>query len=338
MISGHGKTIHTCGANGHMATQLVAALGETFPVECYSQNSFAINARHFLPLAELPARVSPGDRVVFFSYSARNADAIFLSNLLRKLAKFDVCIVYISSMAIYSEYRSTYAELKLEQERIVRSFKNWKIVRPGFVFGRNFGGLNEIFEKLARSRILFLPSQDARTYFIKLNVLTRKLKRIALEGDCENYEADLFEVNLNIHQALRLYGYTGFVLSLPSIRYRLLFFLFQKLKPVTPHLVQSLLSLNFMPHDFPNSDGGYRYLRRFILVDYASFFRKDDLWQLRRYIVNLEKNSSVGDYIQMTKSKRFMLCQRLNELVTVSKLQGLDTNPDKKKETSHPDG
>ena len=323
MTISHTNRVHICGANGHLATRFISAVGQDIQILRYSSQTSQSGETTALPLSELPKRAVAGERVIFFSYSSRPASEKVVTQLLIQLQKIRVQIVFVSTMAIYSDYRSRYAEIKLAQEEIVKSFESWQILRLGFVFARDLQGLSQTFKRLAKFRLLFLPGQGVGTYFINLATFIEALKSYT-HADLSNEIHDHYEVRLDLERTLQLFGFVGTVIRLPSLKSRVTLITFKYLKSVTPKGAQSILSLVFMSNVLPQMPSERRYLRRFLLTDYARCFGSDDIWRLRDFVVAIEQQNHVQAYLDLNRSARFMLLQRLKELINASRLQRLE--------------
>lgn len=316
--------LHIVGARGHLGENLLKIAKNDFSVLAYSSETTRSKEittdGSYLPIYAATLHVKKNEPVIFLSHSNNRKDAKSLKELLYKLKDQNPYIIYISSLAVYSSYVSVYAEIKGELEKIIQTFEQFSIIRLGFVHGRTFGGMSEIFSRLAKQRLLFLPNGQAKTGFI---TLLRACEVILQEAKCgpsygvENH----YQSFLSLKRALELFGFRGTSISIPLPSFQVIRSLAQFLRPVTPHFIQSFLSIHFLnDKDFPNNSDHY-YMRCFLIADYARLFGRSDVWQLRKYIRDIERKNTLCQYLKMGNKERFIFMYRLKEMMQIERDQ-----------------
>ena len=273
-----------------------------------------------LPLNAAPLNVQSHEPVIFLAHSNNRRDVENLKELLSRLKTQRPHVIYISSLAIYSSYVSTYAEIKSEFENQIKTFDQFSIIRLGFVHGRNFGGISSIFSALADQRLLILPSDKVKTGFIPISQACDDILRAAKNCPSCGVE-DHYVSFLSMRRALELFGFRGASISVPLPYFQFLLRFAQFLRPITPHYFQSFLSVQFLNDKDFHRNITSSYMRCFLLLDYARLFGRLDVWQLRKYIREIEQNNTLSQYLSLKKKERFLFLYRLKEMMQIERDQ-----------------
>lgn len=309
--------IHVCGANGHLARLLIARCEHEFEVVKYSSKVSGIpssgQSPESFPLDTLLNQVEAKDVVLFLSHSNEVTSHKRIVDLLSQLKSKHPHLIYVSSMATQSGYASRYFQHKTELEALVRQYSSWKIIRPGFIFSKHYGGFSQVFRKLAKLKFLLLPSRKAKTYFIRSHVATSAIYELITSRD-ENVIVELYEAVLNFEQALKMFGFTGKCLSLPNVRHPKFLALLNYMGPITPSFAQSIISVLFMDQTSSILEDRY-YVSRILLCDFLKYFGKSRLLKARRFIREITKTTTLDHYEQLSMGDRYMLNLRLSELI-----------------------
>ena len=323
MITGRPR-LHIIGSSGNLGKHLVESAKKDFDVLAYSSKTVPSDdvkaADDLLPLSAAPSHVKHNEPVIFLSHSNHHEDVANLKDLLSKLNIQQPHLIYISTFAVYSSYVSVYAEIKNQLEKLVQTFEHFSIIRLGFVHGRSFGGMSQVFSRLAKKRFLILPSDEVKTGFI---TLPRAIDGILHAAKTKPSRAIVnhYEAFFSLKRVLDLYGFRGNSVPIAVPSTPMISRLAQMLRPITPHFIQSFLSINFIDHRaFPDKDAS-PYLRSFLIADYARLFRLSDLWQLRKYIRNIQQKNALGHYLNLNKKERFLYLYRLKEMLQVEREQ-----------------
>lgn len=316
--------LHIIGAKGQLGRHLVEISKKDFDVLSYSSKIIGLEGRKetddMLPLDTAPLHVQTHDPVIFLSHSNNREDAAYLKELISKLNDRNPHLIFISTLAVYSSYLSVYAEIKNELEKLVQTFEHFSIIRLGFVHGRSFGGMSKIFYHLAQKKVLVLPGDRVKTGFISLPNACEGVLQAAKNGP--NYAiADHYQSFLSLKRAIDLFGFRGRSLPIPFPSFEIVRRLAQMLRPITPHFIQSFLSINFIDDSAFREKNGQRYLRCFLIADYVRLFGRSDLWQLRKYIRTIEQKNVLGQYLDLNKKERFLFLYRLKEMLQVERDQ-----------------
>lgn len=316
--------LHIIGARGQLGSHLVNAAKADFDIIAYSSKVIREDQIHqkciHYPLKEAGTMVERGEPVIFLSHSQDRKDVEQLRQLLQTLAAARPHIIFISTLAVYSSYKSIYAEIKEELETLVQSFSSFSIIRLGFVYGRSFGGLSKVFSKLAKNKVMAFPHDTVKTGFVTLDSACESMLNVALNGPTRQVE-DHYHIFLNLKRAFDLFGFRGKAVTMPSVTYTPILRLLQYFRPVTPQSIQSLISICFINSDAFIEKQAYPYLRCFILADFAKLFGTAELWQLRRYIRKIEATNTLSSYINLGRSAQFMFLYRLKEIMEVERDQ-----------------
>ena len=316
--------LHIIGARGQLGRHLVEICQNDFDVLSYSSKS--IESKHgkdaddVRPLDAAPLQVQTDEPVIFLSHSNNHEDAANLKELLSQLIDQKPHLIYISTLAVYSSYASVYAEIKNEFETLVQTFEHFSIIRLGFVHGRSFGGMSQIFNHLAKKRLLVLPGDRVKTGFITLPNACDGILQAAKNGPSEAI-TDHYQTFLSLTRAIDLFGFRGKFIPIPFPTFEIIRRLAQMLRPITPHFIQSFLSITFIDNSaFPEKNGQH-YLRCFLMADYVRLFGHLDLWQLRKYIRTIEQKNTLSQYLDLNKKERFLFLYRLKEMLQVERDQ-----------------
>jgi len=316
--------LHIVGARGNLGRHLVENAEKDFEVFAYSSKSVKSGetkaTADLMPLDAVASNVQMLEPVIFLSHSNNSENLTNLRKLLSDLKDKKPHLIYISSLAVYSSYISVYAEIKIEFERIVQTFEHFSIIRLGFVHGRSFGGISEIFSRLAKRGFLILPSAQVKTGFITLSQASDNILMSAKNEPSLAFEAQ-YQSFLSINRAIELFGFRGKSATLPFPSFRIIGHIAKMLRPITPHFVQGFLSISFIDSKAFPEKNTYPYFRCFLITDYARLFGCSDLWQLRKYIRNIEQKNSLRQYLNLNKKERFLFLYRLYELLQVERDQ-----------------
>ena len=316
--------LHIIGARGQLGRHLVEIGKKDFEVLAYSSKTIASegikSSDNLLPLYTAPSHVKKHEPVIFLSHSNNRDDVAKIKVLLSKLSDKNPHLIYISTLALYSSYVSVYAEIKNELEKIIQTFEHFSIIRLGFVHGRSFGGISKVFSHLAKKRFLVLPSDHVKTGFITMPNACDGILQAAKNSP--NFTiVDHYQAFLSLKRAIDLFGFRGISVPIPFPSFAIIRRLAQILRPITPHFIQSFLSINFIEEkNFPEKNGSY-YLRYFLFADYTRLFGRSDLWQLRKYIKNIEQKNALRLYLDLSKKERFLFMYRLKEMLQVERDQ-----------------
>ena len=315
--------LHLCGANGHLARLLIAKCEHKFELVNYSSK---VSSRpslgqspDTLPLEALVHEVDAMEVVLFFSHSNEVASHRKIIDLLSKLKTRHPHLIFISSMATHSGYASRYFHHKTELEALVQQYSSWKIIRPGFIFSKHYGGLSQVFRKLAKFNFLLLPSRTAKTYFIRSHVAASAIYELIMSRN-ENLIVELYEAVLNFEQALKMFGFTGKCFSLPNFQHPKFLALLNYLGAITPSFAQSIISVLFMDQTSYIREDRY-YVSRILLCDFLKYFGKSHLLKARHFIREITKTTTLVDYEQLSTGDRYMLHLRLFELINARESQ-----------------
>lgn len=316
----HRKKLHIIGAKGHLAKILVTNSSENFDLYLYSSNPTKSTDDKklviFFSLEDAFDMVGEGEPVIFLSHSNHAQTSIFLRQFIIKLSKNKPHLIFISTLAVYSRYRSNYAEIKTEFENLVQGFDQFSIIRLGFVYGRTFGGYSQVFRKLAKRRIALLPSTQIKTGFISQKSACKQIINVALEGPSQKI-TDTYDVFINFDEALKLFGFVGISIKTPNIFLKCLVAIYQSIRFLTPTSIQSLLSIAYLENQHFKNENSIPYLRCFLLRDYTRLFGANDKWKIRKYLKKIETNNSLSEYTTLNNSKRFMYLYRLREIIQI---------------------
>lgn len=315
--------IHVCGANGHLARLLIAKCEHDFEVVKYSSKLSGVQSSEqspaSLPLDSLVNEVKAKEIVLFLSHSNEAASHKSIVDLLSQLKSRHPHLIYVSSMATQSGYASRYFHHKTELEALVRQYSSWKIIRPGFIFSKHYGGFSQVFRKLAKFKFLLLPSRKAKTYFIRSHVASSAIYELITARD-ENVIVELYEAVLNFEQALKMFGFTGKCLSLPNVRHPKFLSLLNYLGPITPSFAESIISVLFMDQTSSIREDKY-YVSRVLLCDFLRYFGKSHLLKARRFIREITKTTTLDQYDKLSMGDRYVLHLRLSELINARESQ-----------------
>ena len=302
--------LHIIGSQGNLGRHLVEIAKKDFEVFAYSSTLKKSDEKKagakLMPLDAAVSNIKIHEPVIFLSHSNTNQNLIKIRGLLNALKEQKPHLIYVSSLAVYSSYVSVYAEIKTEFERIVQTFDHFSIIRLGFVHGRTFGGISKVFSSLAKKRLLILPSDQIKTGFITLNKATDCILQTA-KNDPSLAIINEYQSFLSIKRALDLFGFRGMSISFTFPSFRIVCYVAQTLRPITPHFIQSFLSISFISSKTFSEKNTYPYFRCFLIVDYARLFGCSDLWQLRKYIRNIERKNSLRKYLELDKKERFFI-------------------------------
>ena len=213
-------------------------------------------------------------------------------------------------MATQSGYASRYFQHKTELEALVRQHSSWKIIRPGFIFSKHYGGFSQVFRKLAKFKFLLLPSRKAKTYFIRSHVATSAIYELITSRD-ENVIVELYEAVLNFEQALKMFGFTGKCLSLPNVRHPKFLALLNYMGPITPSFNRVSFQSSSWTRRLPSLKTGIT--SRILLCDFLKYF-VTRLLKARRFIREITKTTTLDHYEQLSMVT-VTLNLRLSELI-----------------------
>ena len=205
-------------------------------------------------------------------------------------------------------------------EDVVQTFDNFSIVRLGFVYGRSFGGYSQVFKKLAKRLIVPLPSAAIKTGFISQKSACTSIIQAALGAPTRTI-SDVYEAFINFEEAINLFGFSGKAIKMPNIFLPCFLSFFQLIRYITPHTIQSLISIAYLDRKLLNDKISKPYLRCFLMRDYAKLFGSSDKWQLRKYLREIECNNLLSDYTKLSKYERFLYLYRIKEIMQIERDQ-----------------
>lgn len=322
-VSGKPR-LHLIGAKGQLGSHLIEEAKTDFEIVAYSSKPSQMGENYTIPfyhpIQDVVSNVCENEPIIFLSHSNARKDIELLKQLLKELEGKQPHLIFISTMAIYSAYKSSYSEIKKEFEKLVQSFSSFSIIRLGFVFGRSFGGLSQVFSKLAQKKMMVFPHDNTKTGVVTLESACEHILKRSLNGPSWKIE-DHYHVFLSIRRVFNLFGFRGKAITLPSISYVPIRIILQSLRIITPVRVQSLLSISFFNSNSFGEYKAYPYLRCFIFADYARLFGSEDLWQLRHHIRKIESNNSVSSYIKLSRQAQFMFLYRIKEIIETKRDQ-----------------
>ena len=312
--------LHILGAKGLIGQNLLQRAKRDYQVIGYSSKTKYQEKSDegicIYPISDCLKLIKPREPVIFLLYSKEKSDRAVIKRLLGEMAKLEPHLIFISSLSVWSRYQSSYALHKMEMEKQVKMFRDFSIIRLGFVHGRNLDGLSKILRFFAQRNFIALPFLKSKTGFITLRATSNFLISAAGRHPTRDVE-NVFQAFLTLHRAISLFGFKGKFVSIPFPKVGFILHILQFLMRITPSLLQSLLSVVFMPDLKRPVLELNAHLRRFIINDYAILFGKADLWLLRKHIAQIQNRNSVESYLSFTNSERFIFLYRLKELVQV---------------------
>lgn len=200
------------------------------------------------------------------------------------------------------------------------SHQNAIILRPGVIFGGIPGGLYKTFLGFKTKKFLLLPSGDSVTGYVDIKNIIQRVQDILLLKEKDKVQT-LIDMPLSLSDAVRFFGFRGYILGIPAQFTLLVFAPFISLIKYFPVLIQSILTLSSISLP-PLSESNVRNkiaFRRILLTQVVGQNSSIDLkFSIRGFIREIENNNSLFKYLNMSISQRFIFLKRLSEIYNLS--------------------
>lgn len=316
------------GSNGYVGKNLRVGLESQYHIVNFSHSStleyevknLGLN-RHY-SLLSLIKFSNTFDAIIFLLESKNSNDRKFIKEYLMKLlnSTCNAKIIIFSSASVFGNLKSQYVMFKLEIEGLATSYQNVIILRPGVIFGGIPGGLYKTFLSLKFKKFLLLPSGDAVTGYVHIKKIIQSVQDI-LSLKVKDKVQTLIDVPLSLSDAIRFFGFRGFILAVPTQFVLFTFTPFTTLMKYFPVSIQSILTLSTI--SLPPFQESFLkntiVFRRILLTQLIGLNSSIDLkFSIRIFIREIEKNNSLFGYLSMSTSQRFIFFKRLSEIYTLS--------------------
>jgi hypothetical protein len=313
------KKVAIVGANGF--------IGKNISVFLSGSNNFLVDEFSSCPIGR---QFSYSE---FISISKNYSDIIFLSNSLAKddfnriLEMIDSCsssnarIIFFSTLSVNSSIKSLYSINKCLLEDKVKSFNNWLIVRPGFVFSKSHLGLLSSLIPKNKSRPIFLFAGNLRFPCIHIKHLLQSLYEVILSKR-NNEVLSFFDAEVSIYEFLRALNIHNPIFCIHLKKIQALFPFLNKFNLFLPNRLQSFLSLysyKSVPSFVSNCSF---FLIRNLMFDYLFFNKKHirhNLYSIRSFFYDISLNFDLVGYSFLKRQSKLLYHVRINEYLNLSR-------------------
>lgn len=316
------------GSNGYVGKNLKIGLESLHHVVSFSHTSTIdyekgnLDTNSSYSLSSLIQFINSFDAIIFLLESKNSNDRKFIKRYLLELLKstHNVKVIIFSSVSVFSKIKSQYVEFKLGIEEMAMSHQNAIILRPGVIFGGIPGGLYKTFLGFKTKKFLLLPSGDSVTGYVDIKNILQRVQDILLLKEKDKVQT-LIDMPLSLSDAVRFFGFRGYILAVPAQFTLLVFAPFISLIKYFPVSIQSIVTLSsiFLPPLLESNVGNKIAFRRVLLTQVVGLNSSIDLkFSIRGFIREIENNNSLFKYLNMSISQRFIFFKRLSEIYNLS--------------------
>lgn len=316
------------GSNGYVGTNLRMGLEGLHKLVPFSHSSSidyegedSRQISHY-SLSSLIKFSDSFDAIIFLLESKNSNDRKFIKKYLLELLKstHKSKIIIFSTVSVFGKIKSRYVEFKLGIEKIAISHPNAIILRPGVIFGGIPGGLYKTFLGFKNKKFLLLPSGDSVTGYVDIKNILQRVQDILLLKEREKVQT-LIDIPLSFSDAVRFFGFRGYILVVPAQLILLVFSPFISLMKYFPVSIQSILTLSSisLPALLQSNVQNKSIFRRILLTQFIRLNSSIDLkFAIRGFIRELENNNSLIQYLNLSISQRYIFLKRLSEIYNLS--------------------
>lgn len=316
------------GSNGYVGNNLKIGLESLYQVLSFSHTSTIeyegknLDQSSSYSLSSLIQFTNSFDVIIFLLESKNSNDRKFIKSYLLELLRStdNAKIIIFSTVSVFGKIKSQYVEFKQGIEELAMSHQNAIILRPGVIFGGIPGGLYKTFLGFKTKKFLFLPSGDAVTGYVEIKNVLQRVQDILLLKEKDKVQT-LIDMPLSLSDAVRFFGFRGFILAVPAQFTLLVFAPFISLIKYFPVSIQSILTLSSisLPPLLESNVRNKIAFRKILITEFIRLNPSIDLkFSIRSFIREIENNNSLFKYLNFSISQRFIFYKRLSEIYNLS--------------------
>ena len=316
------KKIAIVGANGFIGKNATIFLkGSTnFLVDEFSSHPSGYQFSY----SEFIANEKNYTDIIFLSNSLVIDDLNRIEEMINSCSSSNARIIFFSTLSVNSSIKSLYSINKLLLEEKIKSFDNWIVVRPGFVFSKTHLGLFSSFIPKNKRRWIFLFAANLKFPCIHIRSLLQFLHNILLSSRNKQV-LNIYDAEVSLYEFLRTVNVHNPIFSIYLKKFTTLFPFLNKLNLFFPSHLQSFLSLySYKSAKSVQSHNEYSsiFLIKNLMFDYLFFnkkYMKHNLFTIRSFFYDISLNFDLSSYSSLSKKSKFLYHIRLSEFLNLSR-------------------